>query len=82
MKIMYKITLKGPQTTLTATTDSYEKYIRFVNWLKEAHPIKGKRKRKKNVNFYLSESPVYPVETEMKLKDCKIQARLSGFTIM
>lgn len=82
MKIMYKITLKGPHTTITATTDSYEKYIRFVNWLKESHPIKGKRKRKKNVNFYLLESPVYPVETEMKLKDCKIQACLSGFTIM
>lgn len=79
---MYKITLKGPQTSLTLSTDSYEKYVRFVNWLQESHPIKSKKKKKKNVNSYLLGTSAYPVQTEMKLKDCKIEARLLGFTTM
>ena len=66
---MYRITLQGPETTLTAETSNYEMYTRFVKWLHEYNPTKG------DVDI-----DAYPIASEKRLIACRTKARRIGLT--
>ncbi len=66
---MYKITLQGPETTLTAETDNYEMYVRFIKWLHEYNPTNG------DVDI-----DAYPIASEKRLIACRTKARRIGLT--
>lgn len=68
---MLKITLQGPQSTITASTDNQEIFDKFKNWLLEYNPIK-KDTRIENG---------YPIKSENRIVACRVKARRLGLII-
>ena len=65
---MRKITLVGPETTVTLETDNTRAFIDFVKWL---------------LKFNSAESPtfkLYPIQTEPRLAAAVVKARRLGLT--
>ena len=67
---MYKITLQGPKTSFTATTDNIALFKKFVLWLRDYD--------------YLGEKVdigQYKLESDKKVKACKMKAARLGLSV-
>lgn len=68
---MLEITLRGPQSTITASTDNQEIFDKFKNWLSEYNPVKKKNRIEDG----------YPIKTENRIAACRVKARRLGLVV-
>ncbi len=67
---MYKITLQGPKTSLTAKTDNIDLFKRFILWLRDYNYL-GKK----------IDIGQYKLESDNRVKACKKKATQLGLDI-
>lgn len=63
------ITLVGPESSTTITTENNDSFKAFLNWLAVFNPVK---------DYELNR---YPIKTENRLKACRIKARKLGLKV-
>lgn len=68
---MLQITLCGPESTITASTDNQEIFDTFKKWLSEYNPVK------KNARL----TGGYPISSENRIAACRVKARRLGLTV-
>lgn len=67
---MYEITLQGPKTSFTATTDDIALFKRFVLWLRDY----GYLGEKVNIGQY-------KLDADKKVKTCRTKAARLGLSV-
>lgn len=66
---MYKITLRGPETTAIVSSDDASKINKYRAWLEEYNPAKT------------ADLSVYPIKAESRMIACRIKARKLGLQV-